>query len=248
MTDLDPLLREAMARVKHPIDARPSISDVHRRARRHNRRRMAATVGAVACTGVATAALLIRRDSGGPSVAGQAEPVDSLSPESTQLIFGTTTTIDASPERTVDAYFVWNALSNARNDPSGVALLPTPPDQEAAQSMPTPELFGCTLDACRALFVYVVWHQIAAALGFADVFAMQAANPTIDFSKPPREGDVLMSVYSLPEGSTASTLVTECCPSPTSTISVIGDVEGDTTSVVVDPTVPTTSTATTTTG
>ena len=63
MNDLDPLLHDAMARVRGPVDARPSLTDVRRRARRRNRRRMTATVGVVACTGVATAALIIRRDS-----------------------------------------------------------------------------------------------------------------------------------------------------------------------------------------
>ena len=67
MTDLDPLLNDAMARVRGPVDARPSLTDVRRRARRHNRRRMTATVGVVACTGVATAALIVRRDSAGTS-------------------------------------------------------------------------------------------------------------------------------------------------------------------------------------
>ena len=41
MNDIDPLLHEAMANVKGPVDLHPSVSDVHRRARRHYRRRMA---------------------------------------------------------------------------------------------------------------------------------------------------------------------------------------------------------------
>ena len=76
MTDLDPLLHEAMARVRGPVDARPSLTDVRRRARRHNRRRMTATVGVVACTGVATAALIIRRDSAGTTGVASA-PADT---------------------------------------------------------------------------------------------------------------------------------------------------------------------------
>ena len=83
--------REAMASVKDPTDARPSISDVHRRARRHNRRRMTATVGAVACTGVATAALLIRRDDDSTKLVASSEPdatdvpIGTLAPTTTYL-------------------------------------------------------------------------------------------------------------------------------------------------------------------
>ena len=74
MNDIDPLLHEAMANVKGPVDLHPSVSDVHRRARRHYRRRMVATAGAVACTGVATAALIIRRDSTSLSVSSATDP------------------------------------------------------------------------------------------------------------------------------------------------------------------------------
>ena len=45
------------------------------------------------------------------------------------------------------------------------------------------------------MFNYIVWHEIAAALGFFDVPQMQAMNPGIDFSILPRTGDVLQNVY-----------------------------------------------------
>jgi hypothetical protein len=54
-------------------------------------------------------------------------------------------------------------------------------------------MFGCTHRECAAMFNYVVWHEIAAALGFSSIRAMQDMNPAIDFSLPPREGDVLQS-------------------------------------------------------
>ena len=74
MTDLDPMLREAMTHVRGPVNARPSLTDVRRRARRRNRRRMSATVGVVACAGVATTALIIRRDCAELSAGGPGDP------------------------------------------------------------------------------------------------------------------------------------------------------------------------------
>ncbi len=199
MSDLDPVLRDAMASVKHPVDARPSISDVHRRARRHNRRRMAATAGAVACTGVATAALIIRRDatdlttSSQPGSAEQA--VAEEIPPTTYMLLGTTTSVYGLSDMTIRSSTVWDALWNARFDPSGAALAIEPADQAAADVMPTPEQFGCTSDECRMMFTYVVWHEIARTLGFGDVRHMQEMNPAIDFSQPPREGDLLHAAY-----------------------------------------------------
>ena len=58
--------------------------------------------------------------------------------------------------------------------------------------MPTPEQFGCTSAECRAMFTYVVWHELAKKAGFGgDVVAMKAFNPAIDFSIPPVAGAVL---------------------------------------------------------
>src|SRR5215203_2029344 len=109
MTDLDPLLHDAMAQVRGPVDPRPSLTDVRRRARRHNRRRMTATVGVVACTGVATAALIIRRDAAGePGVASASLDAGDAS---------TTTTFGLSA-LTITPPAVWDALFNARYDPS----------------------------------------------------------------------------------------------------------------------------------
>ena len=200
MSDLDPLLREAMASVKRPIDARPSISDVHRRARRHNRRRMAATAGAVACTGVAAAALVIRRDATDLTTSSQPESAEQAVaeeiPPTTYMLLGTTTSVYGLSEMTVRSSTVWDALWNARFDPSGAALAIEPADQAAADVMPTPEQFGCTSDECRMMFTYVVWHEIARTLGFGDVRHMQEMNPAIDFSQPPREGDVVQTAYS----------------------------------------------------
>ncbi len=199
MTDLDPLLREAMASVRGPIDARPSLGDVRRRARRRNRRRMAVTAGVVACAGVATTALIIRRDSPGTAATTGSEPVDSAVTASTRYMPGaneTTTTGYGLPTMTITPSSVWDALWNAHNDPSGVAVMVAPPDQDAAQRMPTPEQFGCTTNECRAMFTYVVWHEIARTIGFFDVSSMQAANPGVDFSRPPVEGSVLQTVYS----------------------------------------------------
>jgi hypothetical protein len=57
--------------------------------------------------------------------------------------------------------------------------------------MPTAAMFGCETDACAAMFNYVVWHELARALGFFDIQPMKGYNPGIDFSKLPGEGDVL---------------------------------------------------------
>src|SRR3954468_11813905 len=194
MTDLDPMLREAMKRVDRPVDARQSLADERRRARRHNRRRMTATVGVMACTGVAAAALIIRRDDPG-AVSTGLDPADSQAlPSTSYLQLSTTTTsYPGGPGLTVDAQLVWNALVNARYDPAGATLSIQPPGATAAQLMPTPEQFGCTTNDCRALYTYVVWHEIAKISGVSDVDTLQSINPTIDFSQPPREGDVLRS-------------------------------------------------------
>lgn len=189
MTDLDPMLREAMARVRGPVDARPSLTDVRRRARRRNQRRMVALGGTLAVTGVATAGLIIRRDAADHSAS--AIPSDTTSP----LFGGSTTTIDPRPQRTVDATLVWDALLSARNDPAGGAFLTAPTDEAAAHTMPTAEQFGCTTDDCRAMFTYVVWHELAKLLGFGDLLELQAANPNVDFTIPPVEGDVLQTAY-----------------------------------------------------
>ena len=90
---------------------------------------------------------------------------------------------------------MWDALWNARYDPSGAGLVVEPADQAAAGVMPTPAQFGCATPECEAMFTYVVWHEIARQLGFSDVADMQAYNPALDFSRAPVEGDVLQSVY-----------------------------------------------------
>jgi hypothetical protein len=196
MTDLDPLLREAMARVHGPVNARPSLTDVRRRARRHNRRRMAATASVVACTGVATAALIVRRDSVGSSAVGIADDTTSPAIAPTTMVplegGSTTTSMNGPIQVVVGPQFVWDALAKG-DDPSRIESLFEPVDPSATTVMPTAEQFGCATDQCRALFNYVVWHQIARALSFRDLPAMQDMNPTVDFTQLPKEGDVLLS-------------------------------------------------------
>jgi hypothetical protein len=193
-----------MARVNAPIGARPSLTDVRRRVRRHNRRRMVATAGVLACTGVATTALIIRRDAATPSATGQSEPADGVLPVGPATTFyqpgleNATTTVYGLPTMTITASSVWDALWNARYDPAGTGLAIAPADQDAANVMPTAEQFGCTSDQCRAMFNYVIWHEISKELGFVDVRDLQAVNPMVDFSQPPHEGDVLQSAYSSP--------------------------------------------------
>jgi hypothetical protein len=208
MTDLDPMLREAMSRVRGPIDARPSLGDVRRRARRRNRRRMSATVGVVACAGVATTALIIRRDSLGPSVAS---PVDStLSGETPSTRYlpdvggSTTISIPGVPVVNVSVGMVWDALRIAATDPSGAALALGSVDDIATREMPTAQQFGCTAAECAAMFTYVLWHGIARDLGFANVYEMQAVNPNVDFSVPPVDGQELQTAFS-PDVVTATT-------------------------------------------
>ena len=241
MSDLDPLLREAMASVKRPIDTRPSISDVHRRARRHGRRRMTATAGAVACTGVATAALIIRRDATEPTTGSQPASdeqvvVETPFPTTTFALFGTTTSVYGLSDLTIRSSTVWDALWNARFDPSGAALVIEPADQAAADVMPTPEQFGCTSDECRAMFTYVVWHEIGKMLGVGDVATLKEVNPSIDFSQPPREGDVLhaccafttdTTVYVTMPSTTTTTIMFESTPTPTTT--AVGQIDSTTT-------------------
>jgi|GEM_PF-6644836 len=195
MNDIDPLLHEAMANVKGPVDLHPSVSDVHRRARRHHQRRMALTAGAVACTGVATAALIIRRDTTSVSVSSATDSSDLVDASTTYPTFGAATTVYLPAQTTIDASFVWNALANVRSDPSAAGLA-YPTDDANSDQMPTAEMFGCTTEGCAAMFNYVVWNEIARALGFFAVQEMQGLNPAIDFGQLPRVGDVLQSAYS----------------------------------------------------
>ena len=231
MNDIDPLLQEAMARVKRPVDLHPSVSDVHRRARRHYRRRMAATAGAVACTGVATAALIVRRDStdfSASSPAGSSDVVATTYP----VDFGGSTTTFVIPQQTIDASFVWDALSNVQFDPSASGLV-YPASSVNVDVMPTAEMFGCTTQECGAMFNYIVWHEIAHVLGFFDLQQMQGMNSGIDFGQPPHTGDVLQSVYSSYAGGLpATTSSVPCCETPASTIYILGDGVGDTTTTL----------------
>ena len=192
MTDLDPLLHDAMARIRGPVNARPSLGDVRRRARRRNLRRMGLTAGAVACAGLATTAVVVR------SAATQSGTAShKTQPSATSPVVVTSssppTTIYPAPTLTIDATSVWYALRGARTDPSGVALDIGPADLAAAKLMPTPQQFGCTTEPCLTLYNYVLWHEMARLLGFVDVYGLQEANPGVDFSQPPQEGDVLQS-------------------------------------------------------
>lgn len=197
MNDIDPLLHDAMANVKGPVDLHPSVRDVHRRARRHYRRRMVATAGAVACTGVASAALIIRRDATSVSVSSATDSTNLVATPTTTYdpAVGGSTTVPVPAQTTIDAVFVWDALANIRSDPSAAGLV-YPPDDVSADQMPTAEMFGCTTQGCGAMFNYVVWNEISRALGFFAVQEMQGLNPGIDFGHLPRAGDVLQRVYS----------------------------------------------------
>ncbi|MEY2580305.1 MAG: hypothetical protein QOE09_154 [Ilumatobacteraceae bacterium] len=214
MTDLDPMLREAFDRAGRSAGAEPSLADVIRRSLRRSRRRLAIAAGAMVCAGLAATALVIPRDSQVSNGADQQAPSTTLS-----AVASTTTsnpqpvtsaaTVYPAPTLTLRPDIVWYALWNARHDLSGVALRLEPPDEAATKSMPTPEQFDCRTDACRALFNYVEWHEIARLLGFLDVTEMQASNPEIDFSQSPHEGDVLQSsaqaASSASEGSSFTT-------------------------------------------
>ena len=103
--------------------------------------------------------------------------------------------MQVASQTTIDAFFVWDALSNIRSDPSAAGLV-YPTDDVNSDQMPTAEMFGCTTQGCGAMFNYVVWHEIARVLGFYGVPEMQEMNPGIDFGQPPHAGDVLQSVYS----------------------------------------------------
>lgn len=207
MNDLDPLLRDAMASVRRPVDARPSLTDVRRRARRRNRRRTGVVAGALACTGVAATALIVRRDTSSPS-AGVAESADgsTLGSVGESTLTPTTlayvpvsmypTTVPGLSTRTIDASLVWSALQYLRNDPTAAGFVLPPQDSSSTDQMPTDDVLGCSTDSCRAMFPFVVWHAVALYVGYGgDVWAMQAANPNVDFSVAPVEGVVLQTPY-----------------------------------------------------
>lgn len=78
MTDLDPLLREAMSSVPGPVNTMPSLSDVRRRVRRHNRRRATAMVGAVGVPSLLGVALLLRHQGSVTGTAAGADPTETL--------------------------------------------------------------------------------------------------------------------------------------------------------------------------
>jgi len=232
MNDIDPLLHEAMANVKGPVDLHPSVSDVHRRARRHYRRRMVATAGAVACTGVATAALIIRRDSTHFSASTATDSSEVVATTYPPFVGGSTTTFVPPPQQTIDASFVWDALSNVQFDPSASGLV-YPANSVNVDVMPTAEMFGCTTQECGAMFNYIVWHEIAHVLGFFDLQQMQGMNPGIDFGQPPSSGDVLQSVYSSYLGGLPATTIV-LAPAFTTPASVNGNNETSTTISLFD--------------
>lgn len=194
MTDLDPLLHEAMARIRGPVNARPSLVDVRRRARRRNQRRVGLTAGALACAGLATTVVVVRSGATHPgAVSHKTQPSATAPGAATPNAATPTSTIYPAPTLTIDPASVWYALRSARVDPSGVALDMRPADLAAAKLMPTPQQFGCATEPCLTLYNYVLWHEMARLLGFLDVYGLQGANPEVDFSQPPHEGDVLRS-------------------------------------------------------
>lgn len=110
MSDHDPidhLLDEAFRSRPVPLDVRPSMIDVHRRARRRHHRRTGATLGAVALVGVGGAvAFAVRHDGRDQLTAGEGDlgtpttyvcdttmPVASTVPVNTLPPFTTTTTM-----------------------------------------------------------------------------------------------------------------------------------------------------------
>ena len=105
--DLDRLLGDAFASTaRGPAAGRPSLNDVHRRARRHlHRRRAGLAVGAVALVGAGGAALAARDGSSGttaPAGAGdldgpQATTTTMPAPTTTCVVNVATTTTDGGP-------------------------------------------------------------------------------------------------------------------------------------------------------
>ena len=129
MTDLDPLLREAMARVRGPIDARPSLTDVRRtRPPPQPHRRMAAVGGRWRAPAWPPPALIIRRDgSGRPQPAARPTPrrPNSRRPPTTFDLPAIRHHHDGGVRR-ADGHdhgpVVWDALSSsARQRSAGVA-------------------------------------------------------------------------------------------------------------------------------
>jgi hypothetical protein len=213
MTDLDDTLRAAMRTARRPIDTRPSLSDVRRRARRRNRRRMTAVAGSLGVLGVAATGLALRRE--GPS--HQLSLDDGTDVPSTTLNFDSmpTTTLgvmESSPI-TITPTMVWDALG---------AIGIHPADETAAAAMPTPEQTGCTGDACRPMFAYVVWNEIARSLGFGDAQSLASANPNLDLATPPVDGQTLQMGGFVPVPTTvivgtapATTVLSETAPATT---------------------------------
>ena len=90
---------------------------------------MTATIGVVACAGVGTAALIVRRDSAGTSSVASAPDatLDAAAPSTTVFLpSGPTTTTFGLPALTITPSAVWDALFNARFDPSGAGLVVEP--------------------------------------------------------------------------------------------------------------------------
>ena len=191
MTDLDPLLHDAMA-TRSWAGERPTIAD--RRASPGAPPQppaMTATVGVVACTGVATAALIIRRDSGS-GTASVSAAADSTP--------GGRHSADDVPARGhgVATTTVFGLAGHDDHASGGVGCVVERPlrplgrgsrrsgavDQTAADVMPTAEQFGCSSPECEAMFNYVVWHEIANPARIRlDVVRCRTANPSIDFSQ-----------------------------------------------------------------
>ena len=122
---------------------------------------------------------------------------------------GSTTTVFGLPALTITPSKVWDALFNARYDPSGAGLVVEPADQAAADVMPTAEQFGCSDGRVPG---NVQLRRLARDRRRNSASApsdrCRTINPTIDFSQPPRDGDVVQSIF----GSSAETATTVVDP------------------------------------
>jgi hypothetical protein len=207
MTELDPLLREAMARVSHPVAPRPSISDIHRRARRHNRRRMTAMAAALACTGAATTALIIRRDAAGTAAGvpgGNSTTTNSapaLNPSTTW--YGSPTSIYSSfpigqsvPEAVeVTAELLGEAVFAADEAaPFSVGQVLT--DQQISDLVEYVRSFvdgGWNGGDGQPVLMRasLLWSAIGSYFGLS-FDELTAMNPGVNFANPPQRGEVIV--------------------------------------------------------
>jgi len=208
MNDLDDLLTRAFAN-RPAADVHPSMPDVHRRVRRHRRRRHAGLVGAAALVGVGLTAVTLNARHDTQPLAAAPPSVPAPPP------------VPAAPPTAqvhLDPATVWAAIDAAlANDPAAAGIgLAADVDRTV---MPSGASFAGGDGELDGTAVYFLWWAIAHSL-HTSTEAIAAANPAVDLTVAPVDGteltvpDLMMctSMAVVPPGEAAPSVGTAPVP------------------------------------